>query len=219
VKLWEMVVTLGLGALSIELYDWSGIAAKKIVPLAVRLWTRDADRREIYAEAWLADVEDCPGKLARLCIALRFLGGGAARWTLHQASRPIRRRHPRNASMPPWQRTLWRRLVAFTDRRAAAALIGASGAFFGAGAAVGAGGYRPTLDTVLAIGAVVMVGYISLIAIRAHIYIKKRQRLMVAANRRRSTMRFTFLDEPPPPPREGATVDEQRGLTGRLPPG
>jgi len=73
----------GLGVLASlavnEMCDVSAWLAARLIPVAARLWTRDPERREIYAEAWLAIVNERPGKLFKLGTALAFLGGGAGR--------------------------------------------------------------------------------------------------------------------------------------------
>lgn len=76
---WTIGLTVAAGIVSIELYDWSGRFAEKVLPMAARLWTKDPEWREIYAEAWLADIEDCPGKLWRLVMAASFFVRGVMR--------------------------------------------------------------------------------------------------------------------------------------------
>ncbi|WP_238015339.1 hypothetical protein KZZ52_01590 [Dactylosporangium sp. AC04546] len=78
---WEIAAGFALGLLANELCDVSPWLARRIVPLAARLWTTDEDRRAIYAEAWQAVIDERPGKLFKLTTALAFLGGGTVRFT------------------------------------------------------------------------------------------------------------------------------------------
>ncbi|MET7396378.1 hypothetical protein ABZS66_23145 [Dactylosporangium sp. NPDC005572] len=76
---WEIAAGFALGLVANELCDVSPWLARRIVPLAARLWTTDEDRRAINAEAWLAIIDERPGKLFKLTTALAFLGGGTVR--------------------------------------------------------------------------------------------------------------------------------------------
>src|SRR5258708_847584 len=67
---------LGGGFVVNEAFAWSGRLAHKIIPAAARLWTCEPERREVYREEWSRVVEDCPGNLWRLAVAMKFMGGG-----------------------------------------------------------------------------------------------------------------------------------------------
>ncbi|GAA2327596.1 hypothetical protein [Dactylosporangium salmoneum] len=71
-----------------EMCDISPWLAARLIPVAVRLWTKDPERREVYNEDWQAVVSQHPGKLLKLGAALWFLAGGAARAAL---ASPLRR--------------------------------------------------------------------------------------------------------------------------------
>jgi hypothetical protein len=75
----ELILGILLGLVVNEFCDVSPWLASRIVPVAVRLWTRDPERREIYAEAWQAVINERPGKLFKLGTALTFLVAGAGR--------------------------------------------------------------------------------------------------------------------------------------------
>jgi sterol desaturase/sphingolipid hydroxylase (fatty acid hydroxylase superfamily) len=92
---WTIGLTIAAGVVSIELYDWTGRFAEKVIPMAARLWTRDPAWREIYAEAWLADLKDCPGKLWRLVTATSFFARGLVRWLTYATVAGVQRARKR----------------------------------------------------------------------------------------------------------------------------
>lgn len=84
------------GLVATEAFGWTGRLAQKIIPAAVRLWTTDTARREIYREAWSRDVDDCPGNIWRLILAAKFLSAGLGRWAARQAVSATRRAQRRS---------------------------------------------------------------------------------------------------------------------------
>lgn len=90
---WTVGLTVVAGVASIEVYDWSGRVAEKVLPVAARLWTKDSLWRQIYAEAWRADIEDCPGKVWRLVTAASFLGRGLLRLLARTGTGLLRKVH------------------------------------------------------------------------------------------------------------------------------
>lgn len=83
-KLWDLAVALIVGLIAIDMYDWAGRVARMLIPIAARLWTRDTDKRTVYVEAWLADVNDCPAKISQFLIAISFLCSGIWRWSVRR---------------------------------------------------------------------------------------------------------------------------------------
>jgi hypothetical protein len=75
----EIVVSALIGLLLAECFEVCPWLAARIIPVAARLWTRDPERREIYAEAWQAVIDERPGKLLKLASALGFVVGGLLR--------------------------------------------------------------------------------------------------------------------------------------------
>ncbi|MEV4511363.1 hypothetical protein AB0K00_20600 [Dactylosporangium sp. NPDC049525] len=77
---WNEIVIGGLVGWALgdllSIFEW---AALRIVPVAARLWTTDADRREIYSEEWAAVVAERPGGILKLGTAFGFLCGGVLR--------------------------------------------------------------------------------------------------------------------------------------------
>ncbi|MFD6697460.1 hypothetical protein ACGFI5_00270 [Micromonospora tulbaghiae] len=93
---WEIAVSVVFGLAVNELCELSPWLARRLLPFAARMWTRDAESRAAYAEEWQAIIEDRPGKLFKLATAFTFLVGGAWRSAPRLASRwsaqhPVRR--------------------------------------------------------------------------------------------------------------------------------
>jgi hypothetical protein len=125
-KFWASVLlAVVLGLVANELCDLAPWLARRLVPKAAKLWAgHDSDRATVLEEEWAAVVEDCPGKLTKLALALRFMA-----WAT------CRSEHSR----------LWRlyRLVRVRFRRAAAMIntfkyeaVGFAGVVFGMGSVV-----------------------------------------------------------------------------------
>jgi len=91
VNLGDFLEGLGGGLVVSEAFAWIGRIARRIIPSAVRLWTKDPERREIYLDDWSRVIEDCPGNLWRLAVAIRFLAGGLLMWSARFASAILRR--------------------------------------------------------------------------------------------------------------------------------
>ncbi|WP_238007654.1 hypothetical protein KZZ52_56640 [Dactylosporangium sp. AC04546] len=83
-NVWGIISGVLMGLAVNETCDLSPWLAQRIVPVAARLWTRDPERREVYTEAWLAIINDRPGKLFKLTTALAFLGAGATASIRHR---------------------------------------------------------------------------------------------------------------------------------------
>jgi len=71
----EVLLAVILGLLVNEVCDVSPWAAKRAVRWAARRWSQDPVVAADYAEEWQAVVNDCPGKLFKLFMALGFVVG------------------------------------------------------------------------------------------------------------------------------------------------
>jgi hypothetical protein len=80
-----------LGIIVTELTEVSVWLADRLIPIAVRLWTRDEEMREVYAEEW----RSAPGKVFKLAMALSFLGVALGRSVLRTWLPRIARRSPK----------------------------------------------------------------------------------------------------------------------------
>ena len=86
---WIVVgIPIIVGLAANEMSDLSPWLAEKVIRRAAYLWaTGDPDRAAVLYEEWRAVVLDCPGKLTKLVLALRFLAG--ATWR-HERGRVVR---------------------------------------------------------------------------------------------------------------------------------
>jgi hypothetical protein len=106
---WTVGLGVVVGVASIEIYDWSGRFAEKVLPMAARLWTKDPEWREIYAEAWRADIDDCPGKVWRFVTAASFFGRGLLRSLARTGTSVLEKARQRVAyEMSPTRREILR---------------------------------------------------------------------------------------------------------------
>lgn len=82
------------GALVNEFCDVSPWLARKLVRRAARRWgTAGSDLAHGYEAEWAAVIEDCPGKITKLTLAMRFFAGAvwrAERGRLRLAARQLR---------------------------------------------------------------------------------------------------------------------------------
>lgn len=78
-EIWLLVAGCVLGLVGNEFLEVSPWLARRLLPHAARLWTDDTDRREVLTEAWLAIIEERPGKLLKLLSSLAFWTTGLAR--------------------------------------------------------------------------------------------------------------------------------------------
>lgn len=85
-----VLVSVVTGALVNEFCDVAPWLARHVIRCAALLWARtDSSLASGYLVEWAAVVEDCPGKLTKLVLALRFLLGAVARRSL-RAGRSLR---------------------------------------------------------------------------------------------------------------------------------
>ena len=71
----EVVITTVAGLVATEVFDVAPWVARRIVPVAARLWTSNRDQAAIYAEEWCDILDERPGKLFKLLTSLGFLAG------------------------------------------------------------------------------------------------------------------------------------------------
>ncbi|MFF5082539.1 hypothetical protein ACFY36_36305 [Actinoplanes sp. NPDC000266] len=106
-----VLVSIATGALVNEFCDVSPWLADKIARRAARLWSAGDSALEVE---WAAVIQDCPGKLTKLFIALRFGAGAASkaqrRWLKRARARASRKPISRPGATRPI--ALARKLVA-----------------------------------------------------------------------------------------------------------
>jgi hypothetical protein len=95
----SVVVSLFTGAVVNEFSDVSEWLAYKIIRRSARTWAMgDLGMAEVYEEEWAALISDCPGKLLKLFVALRFAFGAIGRVEYHRARRIVSRLAKGNAT-------------------------------------------------------------------------------------------------------------------------
>ncbi len=129
----EVVITTVAGLAATEAFDVAPWVARRIVPVAARLWTSDRDQAAIYAEEWCDILDERPGKLFKLLTSLGFLAGAVGRCQLRMVAKAWGRLTRRTARRVPWSVLN----VSARRRRAAAglAVVGMFVVFFGIGMA------------------------------------------------------------------------------------
>ncbi len=81
-----VIVAIVTGALVNEMCDFSPWLARKMIPWAASTWALgDGEVAAVYAEEWSAVVDDCPGKLSKVFVALRFVAGAVIRAELRRS--------------------------------------------------------------------------------------------------------------------------------------
>jgi hypothetical protein len=94
-----VIVPLVISAAANELSDVSPWLARKIIRQAARTWALgDLGLAQAYEEEWSAVVDDCPGKLYKLGLALRFAVFATARAEYRRVRRFIRQLGNRRAA-------------------------------------------------------------------------------------------------------------------------
>jgi hypothetical protein len=93
-----VIASVLTGVLVNEFCDIAPWLAGMVVRRAARTWAKGHAAAGIYEEEWAAVVDDCPGKVTKLALALRFAIGAAADsswrhlergwdWALHRSRR------------------------------------------------------------------------------------------------------------------------------------